>query len=146
MTACGICPSNSTPGGRRTCTLSLRVLPESRKNHRRAVTRRTCDSRNVWRPDNPRQSGTRMCAVQSPQGHTDALPGSSERARGRSVALFNPRTQKWSRHFTWTVEGLRVEGRTQSGRATVNALNMNHPTIVMARSLWVSLGVHPQPA
>ncbi len=64
---------------------------------------------------------------------------------GRSVSLFNPRTQKWSRHFMWKAEGLRVEGRTQSGRATVNALNMNYPTIVMARSLWVSLGVHPPP-
>lgn len=64
---------------------------------------------------------------------------------GRKVQLFNPRTQKWSRHFVWAEEGVRIEGRTQIGRATVNALNMNHPTIVMARSLWVSLGVHPPP-
>jgi hypothetical protein len=62
---------------------------------------------------------------------------------GRSVSLFNPRTQKWSRHFTWNAEGLRIEGRTQAGRATVNALHMNHPTIVLARSLWVGLGIHP---
>lgn len=62
---------------------------------------------------------------------------------GRSVSLFNPRTQQWSRHFLWSRDGLRVEGRTQAGRATVTALNMNHPTIVMARSLWISLGLHP---
>jgi 5-methylcytosine-specific restriction endonuclease McrA len=27
---------------------------------------------------------------------------------GRSVSLFNPRTQDWSRHFMWKAEGLRV--------------------------------------
>ncbi|NOT56906.1 MAG: HNH endonuclease [Deltaproteobacteria bacterium] len=62
---------------------------------------------------------------------------------GWNVSLFNPRTQGWSRHFVWTSGGLRIEGRTQSGRATINALHMNHPTIVLARSLWVGLGVHP---
>jgi hypothetical protein len=64
----------------------------------------------------------------------------------RNVSLFNPRSQKWSRHFLWREAGVRIEGRTQIGRATINALDMNHPTIVMARSLWVSLGMHPPPA
>jgi HNH endonuclease len=62
---------------------------------------------------------------------------------GRTALLFNPRKQKWSRHFTWSEDGTRILGRTQSGWATVSALNMNHPTIVMSRSLWVSLNVHP---
>jgi hypothetical protein len=61
----------------------------------------------------------------------------------RTVPLFNPRTQKWSRHFTWSEDGLRILGRTRSGRATVLALNMNHLTIVISRSVWVSLGIHP---
>jgi hypothetical protein len=60
------------------------------------------------------------------------------------VSLFNPRNQKWNRHFTWSEDGFRILGRTRSGRATVIALNMNHPTIVMARSVWMSLGVHPK--
>ena len=62
---------------------------------------------------------------------------------GRLVPLFNPRTQKWSRHFAWRGNGTHIQGRTQAGRATVNALNMNHPTIVQARSMWISLGIHP---
>ena len=62
---------------------------------------------------------------------------------GQRVLLFNPRTQKWARHFIWKGDGLRIEGRTQSGRATITALNMNDPTIVLARSLWIGLGVHP---
>lgn len=62
---------------------------------------------------------------------------------GRLVPLFNPRTQKWSRHFNWSEDSTRVVGRTRSGRATIIALNMNHPTIVLSRSLWVSLEIHP---
>jgi hypothetical protein len=60
------------------------------------------------------------------------------------VPLFNPRNQKWNRHFTWSEDGVRILGRTRSGRATVIALNMNHPTIAMARSVWMSLGIHPK--
>ena len=61
----------------------------------------------------------------------------------RLARLFNPRTQKWSRHFTWRGNGTHIQGRTQAGRATVSALHMNHPTIVQARSMWISLGIHP---
>ena len=62
---------------------------------------------------------------------------------GRSVLLFNPRRQRWSRHFTWSADGTRLVGRTRSGRATVLALKMNHPTIVLARTVWIELGIHP---
>ena len=61
----------------------------------------------------------------------------------RLVSLFNPRLQKWSRHFTWSTDGARIVGRTRTGRATVFALNMNDTTIVMSRSFWISLGIHP---
>jgi len=36
-----------------------------------------------------------------------------------------------------------IEGRTAVGRATVTALNMNHPDIVAARRLWIEVGWHP---
>jgi hypothetical protein len=62
---------------------------------------------------------------------------------GKKTLLFNPRIQRWSRHFMWSDDGCRVIGRTRTGRATILALNMNDPTIVMSRSLWVQLGVHP---
>ena len=60
----------------------------------------------------------------------------------RLVPLFNPRIQKWTRHFIWRGNGTHIQGQTQSGRATVSALNMNHPTIVKARSMWIRLGIH----
>lgn len=61
----------------------------------------------------------------------------------QQVPLFNPRTQHWKRHFIWSSDGVRIIGRTKIGRATVVALKMNHPTIVMARSVWVQTGFHP---
>jgi hypothetical protein len=62
---------------------------------------------------------------------------------GERVALFNPRTQRWAEHFTWSDDGIRILGLTPSGRATVEALRMNNPYIVPARRLWVLAGWHP---
>src|SRR5262249_22621025 len=44
---------------------------------------------------------------------------------GRSVPLFNPRRQRWSRHFAWSEDFLTILGRTASGRATIAALRLN---------------------
>jgi len=60
-----------------------------------------------------------------------------------SVALFNPRTQRWTEHFAWSSDGSQIIGLTASGRATVIALRLNNDEIVSARRLWVSVGWHP---
>ncbi|MBI4782392.1 MAG: HNH endonuclease [Oscillatoriophycideae cyanobacterium NC_groundwater_1537_Pr4_S-0.65um_50_18] len=60
-----------------------------------------------------------------------------------SVPLFDPRKQKWSDHFEWSADGIRVQGLTTTGRAMVLALRMNNPVIVAARSRWVASGWHP---
>lgn len=39
------------------------------------------------------------------------------------VRLFDPRRQKWDRHFRWN--GAILEGKTQSARATVGVLKIN---------------------
>jgi hypothetical protein len=62
---------------------------------------------------------------------------------GENVGLFNPRLDSWSEHFEWVEEGALISGRTAKGRATIIALNMNHPDIVAARRLWVAAGWHP---
>lgn len=62
---------------------------------------------------------------------------------GETVPLFNPRTDKWLEHFIWADEGAFIEGITQVGRATVEALKMNHPDIVAARRMWIDVGWHP---
>jgi HNH endonuclease len=60
-----------------------------------------------------------------------------------SVALFNPRTQKWSEHFEWIEDGLLVDGKTPTGRATVIALQLNREVLVTARQFWIDGGWHP---
>jgi hypothetical protein len=64
-------------------------------------------------------------------------------ASGEVVRLFDPRRQAWRQHFRWSEEGDRVVGKTATGRATVVALNLNRPTLVLARQAWVKVGWHP---
>jgi hypothetical protein len=52
------------------------------------------------------------------------------------VPLFDPRRQRWSRHFRWSEDGLHLEGLTRVGRATVERLAMNHWRQVEARRRW----------
>lgn len=62
---------------------------------------------------------------------------------GRRRRLFNPRTQRWARHFRWTEDGTQVRGRTAMGRATVIALQLNNVIAVTVRQAWVAAGWHP---
>jgi hypothetical protein len=62
---------------------------------------------------------------------------------GRRVRLFNPRRQRWPRHFRWSDDGRFLVGRTACGRATVIALNMNNLIARMVRAKWVEAGWHP---
>ncbi|MEW5941189.1 MAG: HNH endonuclease signature motif containing protein [Chloroflexota bacterium] len=62
---------------------------------------------------------------------------------GEVVRLFNPRFQDWNAHFAWSETGESIFGRTATGRATVLALNLNRPSLVRPRQLWVIAGWHP---
>lgn len=57
--------------------------------------------------------------------------------------LFNPRTQHWREHFSWSDDGVYIVGLTSCGRATVKALQMNSPCVITVRRAWVSVGWHP---
>ena len=62
---------------------------------------------------------------------------------GRKVRLFHPRRQVWSDHFRW--RGNIVSGLTPTGRATVTALQMNRPSILIIRDEEAERGRHPPP-
>ena len=62
---------------------------------------------------------------------------------GTYVSLFNPNRQKWSEHFCWSSDGSLIIGLTSCGRATVAALNLNHPHRVRVRKLWIKFNQHP---
>jgi len=63
-------------------------------------------------------------------------PGSGKRAW-----LFNPRRQRWSRHFRW--KGPTLVGRTPVGRATIAVLAVNLPHRVAQRAALIAEGVFP---
>ncbi len=58
-------------------------------------------------------------------GHKSAKVDAIDPASGGRVSIFNPRTQVWYEHFAWTDNGLRIEGLTPIGRATVVALHLS---------------------
>ena len=63
---------------------------------------------------------------------------------GKLEPLFNPRLQNWLEHFEWIEGGLRIAGKTPTGRATVSALQLSHdPDALMVRSYWIQVGWHP---
>lgn len=62
---------------------------------------------------------------------------------GKRTQLFHPRRDDWTKHFEWSADGVEVIGLTSRGRATIAALNLNHPLAVKARSFWVASGIHP---
>jgi len=61
----------------------------------------------------------------------------------QSVPLFNPRQHKWSDHFIWSADGLRVIPQTVIGKATVELLKFNREAILDIRSADVDVDRHP---
>jgi hypothetical protein len=62
---------------------------------------------------------------------------------GKRARLFNPHAQSWAEHFFWDESGTEIRGMTPTGRATVAALRLNNPEIVIARRHWVAAGWWP---
>jgi hypothetical protein len=60
-----------------------------------------------------------------------------------TVNLFNPRTEPWQKHFRWAKDRQTIVGRTLTGRATVETLDMNSAMHKEARSLWFEMGWLP---
>jgi hypothetical protein len=60
---------------------------------------------------------------------------------GRIVPLYNPRQQTWGRHFKWN--GPLLVGKTRSGRATIQVLNINEEFAVAVRRSLIEERVFP---
>ncbi|NJO77718.1 MAG: HNH endonuclease [Cyanobacteria bacterium RM1_2_2] len=57
------------------------------------------------------------------------------------VRFFHPRQDQWNEHFQVDVESGQMIGITLIGAVTVAYLEMNSPTQVTARQLWIRLGL-----
>jgi hypothetical protein len=60
---------------------------------------------------------------------------------GKEIALYNPRIDNWHEHFKW--DGIYLIGLTATGRATIDALDMNRPLKLAIRQAQAKLGRHP---
>ena len=62
---------------------------------------------------------------------------------GEVVYIFNPRQQRWNAHFAWN--GVEMIGLTATGRATVQALDLNRSTMLAIRAEEELRDRHPPP-
>lgn len=62
---------------------------------------------------------------------------------GDIVSLFHSRMDKWSDHSCWA--GVVLVGQTPTGRATIEALQMNRPLALAIREESLQRGHHPPP-
>jgi hypothetical protein len=68
------------------------------------------------------------------------LAGIDPKTRKRTW-LFNPRRQKWDRHFCW--DGPTLIGRTAVGRTTIAVLGINQAHRIRHRAQLITEGVFP---
>lgn len=68
-------------------------------------------------------------------------PNLSGILEGKLYPLFNPRRQKWTRHFYW--DHTILVGKTKIGIVTVQVLNINDPSRVMLRENLLFEGHFP---
>ena len=76
------------------------------------------------------------CSLRKGARQTAADPNA-----GQEVPLYNPRCDLWSEHFEW--EGVRLAGLTATGRATIQALDLNRALILAIREEEAAFGRHP---
>ena len=78
-------------------------------------------------------------------GHKYNKTDAPDPADGKIVPLFDPRRQRWADHFGWQEDYLQIIGLTPTGRATVEALQMNRPGVINLRELFILANIHPPP-
>src|SRR5688572_10519142 len=62
---------------------------------------------------------------------------------GELALRFNPRRHIWAEHFEFRTESVTIVGRTPTGRATVERLDLNRRQMIRARLLWGANGWFP---
>ncbi len=94
--------------------------------------------------DGPTTEGNLALACTSCSLRKEARRTAVDPQTRRKVSLFHPRRQRWPDHFRW--KGMTVIGLSATGRATVSALTMNRPSILVIREEETDRGRHPPPS
>jgi hypothetical protein len=61
----------------------------------------------------------------------------------KRVALFHPRKQKWTDHFSWSDDFKLMLGLTPTGRATIEAMGLNRFGVINLREVLYDSDQHP---
>ena len=83
------------------------------------------------------------CSCGGCNGHKYNKRKAPDPANNDMVALFNPREHPWIDHFTWSNDFQRLIGISPTGRATIEALQLNRTGVVKVRKLLLLAGEHP---
>lgn len=59
----------------------------------------------------------------------------------QTVDLFHPNQNRWADHFKWSNDKSEILGLTPTGRATVEALHINRPAMILLRRYWKATGI-----
>jgi HNH endonuclease len=57
--------------------------------------------------------------------------------------LYNPRIDAWEQHFRWSNDYAILTGISPIGRATVDKLKLNRPSLINLRIVLAAIGKHP---
>jgi hypothetical protein len=82
-------------------------------------------------------------ACQGCNSHKYTKTAAPDPGTGNTVALFHPRQQRWDKHFAWNEDCSLILGLTPTGRATVNALQLNRERVVNLRRVLYQAQQHP---
>ena len=59
------------------------------------------------------------------------------------VNLYNPRSQNWKEHFTWSEDFSQIKSLTPIGRITILTLKMNRQKLIFIRKILLKSKLHP---
>jgi len=76
--------------------------------------------------------------------HKSTKADAVDPATGDKSPLFNPKSDRWLEHFSWSDDGTLMVGLTSKGRATIEAIKMNRPQMIELRKYWLLTGDHPR--
>ena len=80
----------------------------------------------------------RSCNLRKSNRIKGTVPSSDAEAR-----FFHPRNDQWHQHFEIDANSGSILGITDIGKVTAAYLEMNSPSQIAARQLWIRLGLFP---
>ena len=85
----------------------------------------------------------RALACQSCNNHKHIKVKARDPVTRQWVALLHPRQHRWVEHLAWSDDYLEILGLTPTGRATIEALQLNREEVMNLRRILIACDEHP---